>query len=87
MGIGMQKVAGKIVHFFPKINVAVVELAEEISKGQEISIKGPLTDFAQKADSMQIEHTSIEKGKKGQMIGLRVDKEVRKGDLVYVNTG
>jgi hypothetical protein len=33
---------------------------------------------------MQIEHEQVDKVKKGDMIGLMVDQEVREGDKVYL---
>jgi putative protease len=74
---------GKITHFFTKISVAIVELSDSLAVGDQILIKGPTTSVEQKVDSMQIEHESVEKAKRGQSIGLKVNDHVREHDMVY----
>jgi putative protease len=78
-----KKLIGKIAHFYNKISVAVVELTDKLSVGDEISIEGPSTNFTQTIDSMQIEHKNIKQAKKGDSIGMKVDQKVREGDEVY----
>lgn len=80
----MEKVVGKITHYFPKIGVAVVEVSEEMKDGDKILIKGKRTNFEQVVESMQIEHQKISVAKKGQSIGLKVANAVEPGDLVYL---
>jgi len=43
----------------------------------------PKTSFVQKVWSMQIENKDVKVARKGQLIGLKVDKPVAVGDLVY----
>jgi len=74
---------GRIIHFFTKISVAVVELSERLSVGDTILFRGPTTDFEQVVESMQIEHENIEKAEAGQSIGLKVQQRVREADTVY----
>ena len=78
-----KKLVGKVTHYFTKIGVAVIELSDKLSVGDEISIEGANTNFKQKITSMQIEHENIKKAKAGDSIGLKVDDRVREGDLVY----
>ena len=77
---------GKITHFFPKINVAVIELRAPLKVGDTIAVKGPNTDFEQTVDSMQIEHKNVEVAETGQSIGLKVKERVRETDTVYKKT-
>ncbi len=77
---------GKITHFFPKINVAVIELRTSLKVGDTIAVKGPSTDFEQTVDSMQIEHKNLEVAEAGQSIGLKVKERVRETDTVYKKT-
>ncbi len=78
-----KKLIGKIAHFYSKISVAVVELTDKLSVGDEISIEGPSTNFTQTVDSMQIEHKNIKDAKKGDSIGLRTINTVKENDSVY----
>ncbi len=78
-----KKLIGKIAHFYSKISVAVIELTDKLSVGDEISIEGPSTNFTQTVDSMQIEYKNIKDAKKGNSIGLKVINEVKENDSVY----
>lgn len=80
----MEKLIGKVTHYFNKIGVAVIEITEdELNVGDTIHIKGHTTDFQQVVNSMQIEHKPIEKAKKGESIGMKVDSVVHEKDQVY----
>ncbi len=74
---------GKITHFFSKINVAVVELTNQLSVGDKIRIQGPTTDFEQTVQSIQIEHMAVKTATTGQSIGLKMNDRVREKDTVY----
>ena len=78
-----EELIGKITHYFGKIEVGIIELSKTLNVGDTIHIKGSTSDFEQKVDSMQIEHKSIEKAKKGDVIGLKTKEKVREGDEVY----
>lgn len=79
-----EKLIGQITHYFTNIGVAVVEISNgELSVGDKIHIKGATSDFEQTIDSMQVEHENVEKAKKGDAVGLKVEQQVREGDEVY----
>ena len=77
------KPIGKIIHFYDKIGVAVVDVLAPIKVGDLIKISGHDKEFTQTVNSMQIEHEQIQTAKKGQGIGLKVDQPVKEGDLVF----
>jgi translation elongation factor EF-1alpha len=80
----MEKLIGKITHYFNKINVGIIEIIDgELAVGDTIHVKGHTTDFTQTVTSMQIEHEKIDKAKKGDDIGLKVDNPVHEKDEVY----
>lgn len=75
---------GKITHFFGKIKVGIIEITKgSLAVGDTIHVKGSTTDFEQKVDSMQVEHETVDKAKKGDVIGLKVKEKVREADEVY----
>jgi len=83
----MEKLIGKISHVFKKISVAIVDIADgELTVGDTIHIKGHTTDFEQKVTSIQIEHEQIQKAKKGDSIGIKLDNPVHEHDEVYLVT-
>ena len=51
--------------------------------GDRLTIKGPKTSFVQKVWSMQIENKDVKVARKGEWIGLKVEKPVAVGDIVY----
>ncbi|MCS7280080.1 MAG: EF-Tu/IF-2/RF-3 family GTPase [Desulfobacterota bacterium] len=82
----MEEIAvGKVEKFFSKIGVAAIRIVEgELKIGDTIRIKGHTTDFEQKIESMQIEHTPVDKAVKGENVGIKVKEKVREGDTVYL---
>ncbi len=83
----MEKLIGTITHYFNKISVGIIELTEgELKIGDTIHIKGHTSDFTQQVTSMQIEHEAIEKAKKGDAIGMKVDAHVHEHDQVFLVT-
>ncbi len=74
---------GQVTHFFSKISVATVELMLPLSVGDRILIKGPLTDFEQIVDSMQIDREEIKRAEGGQNVGLKLMQIARQKDVVY----
>lgn len=77
------KPIGKITHYFPHVKAAVFKTKVPLEIKDVILIKGHTTNFKQKITSMQIDRTVILKAKKGDEIGLKVAKRVRRKDLVY----
>jgi putative protease len=78
------KQVGKILHYFDRISVAVVELDGDLFVGDAIRvIGGEETDFKQVVESMELEHEKIGKAKKGQAIGVELKDKAREGYKVY----
>lgn len=74
---------GHITHFFPKINVGVIELTLPLAVGDRILVKGPSTDFEQTVESIQIERKPIQRAEGGQSVGLKLVQNVKEKDVVY----
>ncbi|MCP8322960.1 MAG: hypothetical protein L6N96_02120 [Candidatus Methylarchaceae archaeon HK02M2] len=74
---------GKVIHYYPKIGVTVIELKAPIKIGDKILITGSTTNIEQIVESMQIEHENISFAEAGKLIGLKVEDRVRPNDVVY----
>jgi U32 family peptidase len=72
------KEIGKVVHFFDKISVAIIELTAGLKIGDTVTFKGK-EEFDQEVTSMQIDHKEIEEAKAGDAIGVKTDKPVHEG--------
>lgn len=83
-GAKKEKTIGKIIHYYDKIKVGIIELKAVLKVGDMIRIKGNHTDLTQPVDSMQIEHKQVEKAKAKDVIGIKVGGDVREGDAVYI---
>ncbi|MCL4382363.1 MAG: hypothetical protein M1575_01370 [Patescibacteria group bacterium] len=77
------KKIGKITHFYDKIGVAVVSLFGGLKVGDQIKISGHDQEFSQTVSSIQIEHEKINEAKKGQIVGLKVEKPVKESDEIF----
>lgn len=74
---------GKVTHFFGRISVAVLDLAEPLKVGETIHIKGHTTDLTQQVESMQVEHKDIQEAKPGDQVAIKVTGRVHEHDVVY----
>ncbi len=73
---------GEVTHYYNKIGVGVIKLTKGLSVNDQIRIKNNQGEFTQTVNSIQMEHESVKKAKKGQIIGLKVNQIVKKGDQV-----
>lgn len=73
---------GKVIHFYNRISVAVLELTDKLEVGETIRIVGHTTEFAQPVESMEIEHEKVQSAGPGE-VAVKVWDFVRKGDEVY----
>ncbi len=75
---------GKVIHYFPKAEVAAVRLVSELKVGDEIVVIGNETGIIKsKIKRIEIKNKSIDKAKKGDDVGIKLSL-VRKNDEVYV---
>ena len=78
-----KKPIGKVKHYFDKIGVAVIELSGSLNAGDRIEIAKSEEDaFQQDVASMQVDHKPVEKAKKGDAIGMKVDSPTKAGAVV-----
>ena len=80
----MEKLIGKISHYYSKIKVGIIELTEGgLKVGDKIHIKGNNVDFEQVVGSIQSEHEPINEAKAGDIVGVEVKEKVYDGNEVY----
>lgn len=85
--MGEEKEIGVISHYFGKVSVGIIELADSLKVGDTIHIAGAHDDFTQTIDSMQIEHENVDEAKKGDSVGVKVAQRVHPNDKVYKVVG
>lgn len=74
---------GKIIHYYDKIGVAVIKVLSPLKVGDRLKISGHDKEFEQTIASMQVEHQNIDKAKKGDDVGVKLDQPAKDGDEVY----
>ena len=80
----MEEEIGRITHYFSKVNVGILEMTKgKLRIGDTLHIKGHTTDFYQNINSMQVDHNPVESAESGDLIGLKVENQVREKDLVF----
>ena len=79
----MEVLAGKVLNFYSRINVASVEVIDMLRVGDLIHIKGHITDFDQPIESMQLRHQQITCASTGFIVGIKIKDHVRKNDCIY----
>lgn len=79
----MKKI-GEVTHYFGDISVAVLKLNGKLEVGDKVTFKKNDEElFDQKIESMEIDHDSVEKAKKGDDVAIKVEEKVREGTEVY----
>ena len=80
----MAKPIGKVVHFYDKLGVAIIDLSTGgLKVGDEVKFKKGEEEFTQKIESLQVDHESVDSVKKGDSFGVKVDKPTKVGTEVY----
>ena len=78
---------GVVTHFYDKIGVAVVDVkTQPLKVGDTVKISGHDNEFMQEITSLQIEHKQVTVVPAGETTGMKVDKPVKAGDVLYLLT-
>jgi len=75
---------GVVTHYIDKIKVAIIKLGVDLEVGVRLELAGTNGSFKQKLKSMQIDREQVENASRGQEIGIKVNKKVTVGELVYL---
>ena len=77
------KQIGEVSNYFEQVGVAAIKLDAGLKVGDKIRISGGEVDFEQNVESMQIQHEKVQKAKKGDDIGIKINEKVRKGYKIF----
>lgn len=73
---------GKVVHWYDKIGVAVIELSGGLKVGDTIKVSHGDKQFTEAISSMQLDHQPVMAGKKGQQIAIKLSEKAGEGSVV-----
>jgi len=82
-GGGKNKELGKVVHYFDKIQVAVIKLGGVLKVGDKIKIVRADHEFTETVGSMQVDHKDIVTASKGEEVAIKVNEPTKDGALIY----
>lgn len=83
--LAKEAAVGVVTHYYSHLSVAVIQLNRGTLKtGDTIRIKGHTSDFTQRIESMEYEHSHIDQATPGQSFGLKIKDHVREHDIVYL---
>lgn len=75
---------GRVTHYYDKIGVAIVELDGTLGLGDKVTfMRGGEEMFEQEIESIQIEHKKVQSAGRGDVVGLKVAREVKEGAELY----
>ncbi len=81
----MDKAIGRVIHFYDKLGVAIIDLDQGgLKVGMDIKFKHGEEEFTQKVESLQVDQKQVDRVKKGDSFGLKVDKPTKPGTKVYL---
>lgn len=79
----MAKKLGKVIHWYDKINVAVIKLSAPLKKGDPIKVKRGEEEFEDTITSMQIDYKDVNSGKKGNEVAIKLSQKTKEGAEIY----
>lgn len=74
---------GSVNHYYDKLGVAIIKLTKSLKVGDVLMFGDEEKGFKQEVSSMQLDHEPISSAKKGDEIGIKVEKKAREGTPVY----
>lgn len=77
---------GTVSHYYGNLEVAGIELSDDLKVGDTIHILGHTTDFTQTVASIQIENEKVDSAKAGDPAAIKVNERARIHDEVFVVT-
>lgn len=76
---------GRVTHYYDKLGVAVIEIMNKaLHVGDTVKISGHDKEFTQDIDSLQVEHEQVKEVGVGESCGMKVNEQVKEGDVLYL---
>jgi hypothetical protein len=79
----MEVEIGKVIHYYDKINLAVLKLSCGLKLGDTIHIRGRATDVTERLIAMEIDHQRVLRASPGDDALIEVILPVSDNDLVW----
>jgi putative protease len=80
----MEVQVGKVVHYYQKLNMAVLKLDQCLRLGDRVHFRGHSTDFHDRVTWLGIENQPVARGEAGRDVLMDVMEPVREQDAVML---
>lgn len=80
----MEKVIGKVTHWYGKPSVAVVKLTSNLKIGDRVKIKKGGEEFEDQVNSIQINHKDVSSAGKGDDAAIKLSTRAHEGAVVFL---
>jgi len=77
-----EKEVGKVIHWYDKIGVAVVKLADALKVGDKIKVRKGDSEFEESVSSMQVDHKDVNTAKAGDEVAIKLSQKTKEGASV-----
>ena len=75
---------GVVTHYYSHLAVAIIRLESgTLRVGDVIHIRGHITDFIQKVESLEVNHAPVTEVGPNEEVGLKVVEHAREHDVVF----
>ncbi len=74
---------GHVAHYYPRIHVAIVDLADHVGVGDTVRFEGKHSNVVERLESMRVDYRDVPDAWRGDSVGIKVPGKVRKGDIMY----
>ncbi|HTK03590.1 MAG TPA: translation elongation factor-like protein [Alphaproteobacteria bacterium] len=75
---------GKVLNFYSKTSVAIVELSGILAVGDRIKFEREGNFVCeQKVEVIQIEYKKVDSASRGSVVALKTNEEVKEGDEIF----
>ncbi|MBI4035053.1 MAG: translation elongation factor-like protein, partial [Candidatus Chisholmbacteria bacterium] len=74
---------GEVIHFYDKIQVAIVRLTKTLKVGDTIKFKLHDQEVTQPVESMELDHQKITTAPAGDEIGIKVNEPIKPKAQVF----
>lgn len=81
----MENKIGEVIHYFNNINVAVIELSDDLAVGDTVTFVNPNGEelFEQVIDSMEIDEEQVDTAGSGDEVAVKVSQKAKAGATVH----
>lgn len=81
----MNKKIGEVIHYFNNIQVAVIELSDDLAVGDTVQFVNPNGEelFEQEITSMEIDEEQVEEAGSGDEVAVKVEQKAKAGATVH----